>query len=294
MNAGKILVTGASGALGRLVVSALAERNVAEVLAGSRRPGSLSPAVPARQVNFDDTKGLAAAFEGVDSLLIISTDELAEPGRRQRQHRAALDAALAAGVRHIAYTSMPNPTYSMSIPFASDHVAMEADLMESGLRCSILRNAWYQENLLGYLPQIVASGTWFTAAGDGRIPFVSRADVAAATASVLTSSAQDTNIYDLAGPDFLSIGEIAAKLEEATGQRIVVQHVTADRLARELAAQGVPDFLVPMVVVTDLNQAAGAFETTPGDLGELVARPLTRLSDFLARQADLLRTPVHI
>jgi len=292
-----ILVTGASGALGRLVTRSLIERGSAGVIAGSRSTETVADAVgkaiPVRHVDFDDPAGLRSAFVRVDTVLIISTDELANPGRRKRQHRNALEAAIAAGVLRVAYTSMPQPELSPSVPFAPDHADMEAAITRSGLDHTILRNGWYQENLLGYLPQIVASGTWFTAAGDGRIPFVSRADTAEATAIVLDET-HGSGVLDIAGPEYQTIEEIAAAVEEVVDRRIAVEHVSPDRLATELARQGVPAWMVPMVVATDANQHDGAFEVGPGALARLLGRTPTTVSEFLVRHADRLLAPIHL
>jgi NAD(P)H dehydrogenase (quinone) len=188
-NQASIFVTGAGGALGRLTVADLIGGQH-RIIAGTRDPRRTDLAFPdsveVRQIDFDDPASLVGGFAGVERLLIISTDALSTPGKRQRQHAAALDAAIAAGVAFVAYTSMPNPAHSPDIPFAPDHEAMEIALQNSGLQHAVLRNSWYWENLLAYLPQIVSDGTWFTAAGDGRLPYVARKDAAAAAAALLT------------------------------------------------------------------------------------------------------------
>ena len=138
---------------------------------------------------FDDPAGKAnvfndAAFEGIDRLLLISTDRIDVPGLRIRQLAAAVDAAKRAGVKHILYTSMLNPEGSF-IPFAPDHLQTEQAIEKSGLDFTILRVSWYAENLLGSLPGVLASGRWFTAAQNGRIKVVAREVVARAEAAAL-------------------------------------------------------------------------------------------------------------
>jgi NAD(P)H dehydrogenase (quinone) len=275
-----ILVTGASGALGSLIVRAL-DDSIARVI-----PGSRTPAADARRIDFDDPASLLDGFQQVDRLLLVSTDALSVPGNRERQHRAAIDAALQAGVRYVAYTSMPNPATSPAIFFADDHVATERMLAESGIPTAILRNGWYQENLLAYLPQIIADGTWFTVAGDGRIPHVARIDAAHAAATVLRTA--ETGIFDIAGPHALTIEAIAAAVEAVLGRGLRVVQVDSARLAMELARQGVPDPIIPMVVATEENQRDGRFDIGPEATRRLIGRAPRPVHDFLRDHAEAL------
>jgi NAD(P)H dehydrogenase (quinone) len=220
----------------------------------------------------------------VERLLIISTDELSAPGKRQRQHAAALEAAIAAGVAFIAYTSMPNPEHSPDIPFAPDHQAMEVALRESGLRHAVLRNGWYQENLLHYLPQIVADGTWFTAAADGRVPYVARADAGRAAAAVLADATPGT--FNIVGPDALRVEDIAAALRKTLRRPLEVVHADPDRVATELCRQGVAAPVIPMIASTEAHQRAGGFEVGGGDVDHLIGRKALPLSEFLRAHAD--------
>lgn len=293
----RMLVTGAGGRLGRAVSEVLLAGGEEQLAVGSRDPRGLealkAQGAEPRHVDFDEPASLDAAFAGVERLLIVSTDQLGVPGLRQRQHRAALDAALHAGVRHIAYTSMPSPGSSTSIPFASDHLDMEEALARSGAAFSILRNGWYQENLLAFLPAIVASGTWFTAAGYGRIPYVSRDDVARCAAAVLAADAEP-GTHDIAGSPALTIEEIAAATAKAVDRPIRVVHVPQSRLADELARQGMPDAVVPLVAMTDANQRAGRFDVGAGAVATLTGRTPRSLDDFLlANVAALLAHPAR-
>jgi NAD(P)H dehydrogenase (quinone) len=286
-----ILVTGASGQLGRGVVQALLGRQAATVIAGSRTPDQLTDlqnlGALTRRVDFDDPASLETAFIGIGRLLIISTDRLDPPGLRQKQHRAALQAALQAGVEHISYTSMPNPREAEAIPFAEDHVDMESALQASGISHTVLRNSWYQENLLAFLPQVVAAGTWFTAAGDGRISYVARQDAAeAAAASVL--STDPSGIHDIAGPDALSVDDIAAVARATLRRPLAVEHVAPERLAFELARLGIAAATVAMLVATDLNQREGRFELAVDRPLSPGSRPRRSLATFFQTHAGLL------
>ena len=284
-----ILVTGASGALGRLTVAGLATSQY-QVYAGTRDPSRIADHLPegvaARLVNFDEPSLLDEGFRGVDRLLIISTDELAIPGKRQRQHQAALTAAQAAGVSFIAYTSMPDPSCSKAIAFAPDHEQMEHALRDGAVRHGILRNSWYQENLLAYLPQVIADGRWFTAAADGRLPYVSRADAASAAASVLDR--EDEGIFNITGPEMLTVEAIASAVKQTFGRALEVVHADERHVADELARQGVAPAVIPMVASTEVHQRGGGFDVRDSDTLRLIGRPLRPLAMFLRTNADVL------
>jgi len=188
-----LLVTGASGHLGRRAAEILLETKAGKVIAGTRDPSKIADlaakGAEIRKVDFDDP-ALADAFKGVDRLLLISTDALDTPGKRLKQHKAAIEDAKKAGVKHIVYTSMPKPEPGSPIPFAPDHYGTEQALAESGIGWTVLRNSWYQENLFHSLPQVLASGKWFSAAGDGKVAHVSREDAAYAAAAALAAATE--------------------------------------------------------------------------------------------------------
>jgi NAD(P)H dehydrogenase (quinone) len=288
--ASKTLVTGASGALGRLICRNLIAARPRNLVFASRTPDKLADfAVEAdiRHVDFDIPTTLDAAFSGATRALIISTDALLIPGQRRRQQKAALSAALRAAVDYVAYTSMPNPARSAEIPFAPDHAAMEADLKSSGVAYSSLRNSWYQENLLAYLPQIIRNGTWFTAAGQGRIAYVARADAARGATRILTGERAIGEI-DIAGPDSMTVDEIAALVNKTLGCSIRVEHVKSSELPQRLERQGITSSVIPMVAVTEANQRAGNFDVSGEPLAELLGQPTRSLADFLQDHSQQL------
>ena len=169
-----------------------------------RNSPTLPPKVPRRAQWTSTIRSLLNAFSGVDRLLLISTDALDRPGRRLAQHRAAVAAAVKAGVKHVVYTSMPNPEPGSRVIFAPDHYGTEQALKESGLSWTILRNAWYAENLAFTLPAALATGKWITSAGEGRIPHIARDDCAEAAAAALASPSTDNARYDITGPEALT------------------------------------------------------------------------------------------
>lgn len=290
----KILVTGATGHLGRAVLHHLLETHrlsPANLVAASRNPASLAEisasGVETRRADFDDEAGLVEAFTGIDRLLIISTDELATPGKRLSQHKAAVSAAAKAGVGHVVYTSMPNPDRSL-VSFAPDHLGTEEAIKASGLRYTILRNAWYHDNYLMSMPHNLRTGTWFTAMGAGRIANISRDDCARAAAAVLADPQAENGILTVTGSESLTAEEIAARVSAATGKQLSVVHVTDEQLAQGLAGAGLPDFVVRMLVSADANVRAGNFDLVSGDFERLTNRkPQTLAAFFQASRAQL-------
>ncbi|MFC3164393.1 SDR family oxidoreductase [Ciceribacter thiooxidans] len=290
----KILVSGASGHLGRLVIQSLLESGKvapADIVAGSRDTAKLADlaakGVETRRVDFDDAN-LAAAFAGIDRLLIISTDTLDRPGHRLSQHRAAVAAAKAAGVGRISYTSMINPETSL-VSFAPDHAGTEQAIRDSGLAYTIFRNAWYMENLFMSLPQALASGSWYTSAGKGRNAHAARADIARAIAGALVSEASGNAVYNLTGPAALSTDEIAALVREATGKPLAVVNLTDEQLAGGMKAAGVPEPFIPTFVSFDANTREGGFDVATRDIEKLSGRAPEDLESFLtANKAALL------
>ena len=240
----KLLVTGANGHLGRRVIAHLLEMHKispANIVATSRDPGKLDAlakqGVQVRQADFENPATLDNAFKGVDRALIISTDAIDRPGRRLAQHKAAVEAAKRAGVKHVLYTSMPKPDVSLVL-FAPDHLGTEQAIAASGLGYTILRNNWYMENLLMTVPTLLATGKWFTAAGEGRIPYISREDCARAAAAAMASESSDNKRYDITGPESFTVAQIAALISEFAGKQIEVVQLNDEQLAAGLKAAG--------------------------------------------------------
>ena len=284
----KLLVSGANGKLGRLVIERLVATGIPNVVAASREPDKLPmhKGVEHRRADFDDSASLDAAFRGVDRVLMISSDRIDVPGLRIRQHKAAIDAAKQAGVKHLLYTSMLNPSGSL-IPFAPDHLETENAIEASEMSFSILRVSWYAENLLTSLPGTLASGKWFTSAKDGRINYVPRLDVARAAAGALVSRNGGRERFDITGTAPLSIAEIAAIASGIAGKLIEVVHVSDGQLAAGARAAGVPEAFIPLVVGTDANIRAGKFDVASDAVKRLAGTSAPSLRDFLAANRDV-------
>lgn len=283
-----IAVTGASGHLGARVVHHLLETcgvPASRIVAVTRDPSKLADlaakGVDVRAGSFDDEAQLTAAFKGVERLLIISTDAIDGAGTRLRQHQTAIAAAVKAGVGHIAYTSMPRPEPGNPVLFAPDHHGSEEAIRATGLPHTIFRNSWYQENLMMALPQALATGQWFTSAGDGKVAHVARDDIAEAIACSLASGSRESTTYTLTGPEALTTAETAALASEVTGKPIAVVNLTDDQLAEGMKAAGVPGVMIPMLISFDANTRAGGVSDVTGDIETLTGHQPAPLRSFL-------------
>ncbi|WP_411032561.1 SDR family oxidoreductase [Shinella sp. BYT-45] len=282
-----LLVTGASGQLGRLVLDALlaAGKAPASIIATTRDTSKLADyaakGVVVRTADFDDPASLDAAFAGAAKVLIISTDALDEPGRRLAQHKAAVAAAGKAGAKHILYTSMPQPDDSL-VTFAPDHLGTEEAIKATGIPYTILRDGWYAENLFMSLPHALETGSWYTSAGDGKVAHITRADTAAAVAGAALKAGDESRTYTLTGPESRTAEEIAAVVSAATGRPLKVVHVSDAQLAEGLKAAGLPEAFIPTIVSFDANTREGKVAMVTGDAETLSGRRPTSLEDFVA------------
>lgn len=282
-----ILVTGASGNLGRLVLDHLlasGKVNPGKIIAVSRDPAKLGPyaekGVVTRSGDFDNPASLDDAFQGAGKVLLISTDALGEPGKRLAQHTVAVKAAKKAGAGRIFYTSLPNAQTSV-VTFAPDHLGTEEAIKASGLAYTILRNSWYMENLFMSLPHALQAGQWFTSAGNGRNPYIARDDIAAAIAGALLADETENRIYTLTGPSALTAAEIAAMATTVTGKPLAVIDVTDEQLAGGLKGAGLPEAFIPTLVSFDTNARLGLFDVVTNDAETLSGRQLKPLQAFL-------------
>lgn len=284
-----ILVTGAGGALGRLVLAELTARGATDLRAGSRRPEALDIAdATAVRVDFDDAASLEAAFAGVERLLIISTDAIDGAGTRKRQHLAAVAAAARAGVGHVVYTSMPAPAPDNPIFFAPDHLATEEAIKASGMGYTILRNNWYFENLALSLPAALAHSAHLTSAAEGRVAHGARADYAAAAAGALLSETGSAT-YDLSGPQAQTVADQFAAINAALGTAIAVVPMEDAALEATLTGAGLPAPLAALLVGADRAAREGRMDTVTDHVARLSGRAPQTLADWLAANAQSLK-----
>lgn len=278
-----LFVSGAAGKLGRLVVEQLLARGYpGKIIAGTRDPAKLAglAGVEVRKADFTDVAGLTAALAGVDRLLLISTDALGEP--RRAQHFAAVAAAQAAGVKRIVYTSMPHPEPGSVIPMADDHYPTEQAIKASGLAYTILRASWYAENLLASLPQALKSGQWFSAAGEGRVSYLPRVDIARAAAGALISDEPGSRVLTVTGTEALTAREVAAIASELTGKPLDVVDVTDAQFTAGLVTAGVPQHLAEFLTTFEVGYRQGALSMVTNAVEHLWGEKPQGLRDFLA------------
>jgi NAD(P)H dehydrogenase (quinone) len=291
-----LLVTGASGQLGQLVVKQLLDSQgvpAKQIIATSRHPEKLAGArargVTVRKADFDDAAGLADALAGATRVLIISTDRIDVPGLRLRQHRTAIDAAVNSRAKHVVYTSMMNPEPGSPIPFAPDHYGTEQMLASSALGWTVLRNCWYTDSLLQSLRPAVATGQLYSAAGGERgVCYVTREDCARVCAAALSSVDTSNGTYDITGPAAISAAELANIVSDVTGKSVRLVPVTAEQLQAGLAAAGLPPPIASLISAIDVNTRAGNVARATDSVRRLTGKTPQSVHEFLRAHAAAL------
>ncbi len=283
-SASLIAVTGASGHLGRLVIEDLLARNVPanRIVAVVRDPQKAadfaSRGVEVRRGDYAQKDSLAAAFEGVERLLLISSNEV---GQRLPQHKNVVEAAAKSGIKFIAYTSIPKAD-SSAMKLAAEHRATEQLIRDSGIPYAFLRNSWYFENYTDQMAQTLEHGAIFGSAGNGRVSAAARADYAAAAAAVLSESGHENKIYELGGETAFTLSELAAEISKQTGKEIVYRDLPVEQFAQALIGAGLPEPLAQTLADADLGIKRGDLLVESGDLSRLIDRPTTTLKDAVA------------
>jgi NAD(P)H dehydrogenase (quinone) len=275
-----IAITGASGQLGRLVISKLkAKVPASEIIALARDPEKAADLnVAVRQADYAKPETLAPALAGVATLLLISSSEV---GLRAVQHRNVIDAAKGAGVKRIVYTSVLHAD-TTPLSLADEHRTTEAALKASGIPYTILRNGWYTENYTASVGGAVAGGALIGSAGDGRISSATRADYAEAAVAVLTGDGHEGRTYELAGDEAYTLSELAAEISRQTGKDIPYENLSEADYAKALAGFGLPDGLAQAIASSDVGASAGALFEDGRQLSRLTGRPTTPLSTAVA------------
>jgi NAD(P)H dehydrogenase (quinone) len=280
----RVIVTGASGQLGRLVAEQLLDRlSPAEIVLVSRRPHALADlaerGVEVRHGDFDEPASLPEAFAGGDRMLLISTMAM---GRRAEQHRNALEAAAAAGVGHVVYTSVTNPVAGHPCgEVYEEHRQTEELLQRSNLEWTVVRNAAYSELQVPLGAIAVTYGKLVTNAGAGRVAPISRADCAAAAAAVLTMDGHEGKTYEITGPDALTQADIAGLLTEVSGHPVQVVETGDRRLLWGLTRLGTPKPVARTIVQLGVATREGYFDIVDPAFQMLVGRPPRTLRDIL-------------
>ncbi|MEV5398292.1 SDR family oxidoreductase [Streptomyces cellulosae] len=277
-----IVVTGASGKLGRHVVEQLLEKVPAgQVTAVVRSPEKVADlaerGVRVAVADYNAPETFDGLFAAGDKVLLISGNEF-DKGR-VRQHSVVIDAAKAAGVALLAYTSALG---SLTAALADDHRGTERALLDSGVPYVLLRNGWYHENYTENLAPVLEHNAVVAAAGEGRVSSASRADYAAAAVAVLTGEGHENTTYELGGDEAWSFAEYAAELSRQTGREIVYNPVTPEVLTGILTGAGLPEPVAATFADVDAAIAKGELVVDSGDLSRLAGRPTTPLAEAIA------------
>jgi len=282
-----ILVTGATGQLGRLAIDSLLARGVtaSDIVALVRDPAKAADlaerGVDIRVGTFEDSASLDAAFVGIDRLLFISGSEV---GQRVAQHQNVIDAAVRAEVELVAYTSVVRADTS-PLALAAEHKATEEALAASGLPTALLRNSWYVENYTAQIPVQLEHGVVLGAAGEGRVSAATRADYAEAAAAVVTTDDQAGQVYELGSDDAFTMEEYAAQLSTASGAPVTYQDLSVADYSAALVGAGLPQGYADLLASSDDGLKQGALLAESGDLSRLIGRPTTSLPQAI--QASL-------
>lgn len=277
-----IAVTGATGQLGQLVINALLKTVAASELVALVRDPAKAQAlsdkgVQVRRGDYNDKAALDRALQGVEKLLLISSSEV---GQRTSQHRNVIEAANAAGVQLIAYTSLLHADTS-PLGLAAEHVETEKLLADSGLAYTLLRNGWYSENYLASVPAALQHGLFIGSAGEGKIASATRADYAEAAARVLTLDDQAGRVYELAGDDAWTLRDLCASLSALSGKTVAYQNLSEADFAAALMGAGLPEGFAKLLADSDAGAAKGGLFDDGHQLSALIGRPTTPLATSL-------------
>ncbi|GAA1908201.1 SDR family oxidoreductase [Streptantibioticus ferralitis] len=275
-------ITGASGGLGRAAAELLLESVEArEVVLATRRPESLADlaerGAEVRRADFAAPGSLVGAFAGIDRLLLVSITGV----ERVEQHRAAIEAARAAGVRHVAYTSVVEPVPANPAAKVDDHARTEQVLRDSGLAWTFLRNNLYAEIPIPVIEQAIASGRLVSNSGAGATSYVSRDDCAAAAVGVLTQDGHEERIYDVTGPEAWTAADLAALAGRLGGREIELVDLDDAVFAAQLRGGGVPEAVVPMLTSFGAAARAGHLARVTSVVPDLTGRPARALTDVV-------------
>ncbi|HED5922228.1 TPA: NAD(P)H:quinone oxidoreductase [Escherichia coli] len=278
-----IAITGATGQLGHYVIESLMKTVPAsQIVAIVRNPAKAqvltAQGITVRQADYGDEAALTSALQGVEKLLLISSSEV---GQRAPQHRNVINAAKAADVKFIAYTSLLHAD-SSPLGLADEHIETEKMLADSGIVYTLLRNGWYTENYLASAPAALVHGVFIGAAGDGKIASATRADYAVAAARVISEAGHEGKVYELAGDSAWTLTQLAAELTKQSGKPITYQNLSEADFAAALKSVGLPDGLADMLADSDVGASKGGLFDDSKTLSKLIGRPTTTLAESVS------------
>jgi len=274
-------ISGASGHLGQGVVKHVQERAGEHLIIGiSRSPEKITAPAEGRTGDYDQPETLQAAYAGLDRLLIIPSSDL-RPGKRAEQNKAAIDAAIAAGVKHIFYMSAAG-THAIEEPdmFAS-YYTTEQYLMQSAPAWTILRMSYYADSFAQEAQMALAGGT-LVGLGENKVSFASRDDMAAAAAGALTSDGHEGAIYTLSGPVAVTGSERAAVVAEVSGKPFQYAPLSEEALTQAYGQAGLPEPFVGVMLSMQRHYVRGGFNIVTGDIERLSGNPPRSLKEAIA------------
>lgn len=284
----KITISAASGTLGRAVATELQSRGLAkDARLAARNVGKLEEFRAAGfdvvSVDYDDVQSLRSAYAGSDAVLIISSEGVNE--KRSRHHRNAIDAAKAAGVKRIVYTSATNPVAESRFEWAGAHADTEAYLQASGIEYIILRDNSYFSNNDSLFVQAKSTGVLAFPGADAKVAYVSHEDVAAAAVAALIRPERESSVFEISGAEAVSARELAEILSEISGKPVVVADVAPQAFHDQFKAMGLPEYLVTGLTSFYATLGAGEYAQTSNDVERLTGRRPTSARDYLRKFA---------
>ncbi|GCF11566.1 SDR family oxidoreductase [Dictyobacter arantiisoli] len=274
-----IVVTGATGGLGSLVVQYLLKRvPTSEIVVTVRHPEKAAAlaeqGIEVRYGDYDDPASLQKAFAGADKLLLISSS-LLDDTARIRQHATAIEAAKNAKVGHIIYTGV-GYAEKISMTLAQVHLASEQALRTTGIPYTILRNTFYTHLYVNPgLKAAVERGELVTSAGNGKLNTATRSNFALAAATVLTQKGHENKIYELTGSQPWTFDDLAQLLSQVSGKKVVHRSVSESEIGAELKQLGMPEDFIPFQIMIYRTIASGEFASTSNDLQKLIGSAYT-------------------
>ena len=278
-----IVVTGANGQLGRLVVKGLMEKiQPSKIVAAVRNLEKAQDfrafAIQIREADYDRPDTLETAFAGAEKLLFISSSEV---GQREKQHRAVIDAAKKARIKLLVYTSILRADTS-TLALAKEHKDTESYIRASGLPFVFLRNGWYLENQTTALASALEHGVILGAAQEGRFASAARADYAEAAIAILTGEGHENRVYELGGDEPYTLSQLAAEVAKQTGKPVVFQNLPEEEYAKALTGFGIPAPVAKAVADADAEAARGELDNSVHELSDLIGRPTMTLAEAVA------------
>jgi len=282
-----ILVTGATGHLGGLTIDSLLQKNTpANQIAALVRDVQKGEALAAKGItlktgDYTNVHTLQQAFQGVATLVFVSSGDIVN---RVQQHQHVIDAAKAAGVKHIIYTGVVKVTDSLKFFPGIDHYHTEVALQQSGIPYTIFRNTFYMEVLPLLLGSALQSGQWYYAAGNAKANFAARTDIAEALANVALNPAQHANkVYEITGQQAYTFTELAGIVSQVTGKQVTYVPISLQALKDGMKQHGVPEDHIPMYASIAEGIEAGELDATDSALENLLKRKPVTLNEYLPK-----------